>query len=58
MMQQETLPFHYAEEKESTGMTELSRMPAYLELASVARMGESVRRPVGVREGTQGWTDA
>ena len=29
-MQQETLPFHYAEENESTGMTALSGLPAYL----------------------------
>ena len=57
-MQQGTLPFHYAEESESTGMTALSGLPAYLELASVARLGESVRRHVGVREDTQGWTDA
>ncbi len=57
-MHQGTLPFHYAEENESTGMTALAGLPAYLELASVARLGESVRRHVGVREGTQGWTDA
>ena len=63
-MQQGTLPFHYEEENESTGMTacpepaEGSGLPAYLDLASVARLGESVRRHVGVREGTQGWTDA
>ena len=36
----------------------LSGLPAYLDLAAVARLGESVRRHVGVREGTQGWTDA
>ena len=35
----------------------MSGLPAYL-LAAVARLGESVRRHVGVREGTQGWTDA
>ncbi len=57
-MQQATLPFHYAEETESTGMTALSGLPAYLDLAFVARLGQSVRRHVGVREGTQGWTDA
>ena len=33
-------------------------MPAYLDLASVARLGESVRSHVGVREGAQGWTGA
>ena len=57
-MQKGTLPFHYAEENESTGMTALSGLPAYLDLAAVARLGESVRRHVGAREGTQGWTDA
>ena len=35
-----------------------SGLPTYLDLASVARFGESVRRHVGVREGTQGWSDA
>ena len=34
-----------------------SGLTAYLDLAAVARLGESVRRHVGVREGTQGWTD-
>ena len=53
-----TLPFHYAEENESTGMTALSGLAAYLDLAEAARLGKSVRRHVGVREGTQGWTDA
>ena len=57
-MEQTSLPFHYEEENESTGMTALSGLPAYLDLAAVARLGESVRRHVGVREGTQGWTDA
>ena len=56
-MQQTSLPFHYEEENESTGMTALSGLPAYLDLAAVARLGESVRRHVGLREGTQGWTD-
>ena len=55
-MQQATLPFHYAEENESTGMTALSGLPAYLDLAFVARLEASVRRHVGVREGAQGWT--
>lgn len=35
-----------------------SGLPAYLDLESVARFGESVRRHVGVRDGTQGWSDA
>ena len=57
-MQQGTLPFHYAQENDFTGMTTFSGLPAYLELASVAGLGESARRHVGVKEGTQGWTDA
>ena len=36
-MEQTSLPFHYAEENESTGMTALSGLPAYLDLAAVAR---------------------
>ena len=36
----------------------MSGLPAYLDLASVARLEASVRRHVGVREGAQGWTDA
>ena len=35
-----------------------SGLLAYLDLAAVARLGESVRRHVGVREGAQGWTDS
>ena len=35
-----------------------SGLPAYLDLASVARFGGSVRRHVGVREGTKRWSDA
>ena len=37
-------------------MAEWSGLPAYLDLESVARFGESVRRHVGLREGTQEWT--
>ena len=57
-MPQVPLPFHYAEENNSTGMTAMSGLPAYLDLAEAAALGQSVRRHVGVREGTQGWTDA
>ena len=39
-------------------MSALSGLAAYLDLAAVARIGDSVRRHVGVREGAQGWTDA
>ncbi len=43
-MQKGTLPFHYAEENDSTGMTALSDLPAYLDLAGVARLTASVAR--------------
>ena len=39
-------------------MTAMSGLPAYLDLAEAAGLGESVRRHVGMREGGQGWTDA
>ena len=47
-MQQGALPFQYAEEKNSTGMTALAGLVTYLDLLQVA----------GLREGTQGWTDS
>ena len=47
-MQQRT-PLPLRRENESTGMTALSGLPAYLDLAAVARLGESVRRHVGKR---------
>ena len=51
-MQQTTLPFHYAEENDSTGMTALSGLPAYLDLAAVARLGECQgRRDIRPRGG-------
>ena len=57
-MPQGALSFHYAQENNSTGMTALSGLPAYMDMAEVAGLRESVRRHVGVREGAQGWTDA
>ena len=57
-MPQGTLPFQYAEEVRSTGVTALSGLAAYMDLARVAGLSESVRRHVGVREEGQGWTDA
>ena len=50
------LPFHYAEEKFSTGMTALSGLASYLELAHAACLGESVRLHMGDRKRRQGWT--
>ena len=57
-MPQGTVPFHYVEEKSSTGVTGLSGLAAYLDMAAVACMSQSVGRHVRVRESGQGWTDA
>ena len=42
-MPQGALPFQYAEEKGSTGMTALSGLATYLDLARVAGLSESAR---------------
>ena len=57
-MPQARLPFHYAEESKSTGMTSVSGLAMYLEVAHAAGLSESASRHVKVREGAQGWTDA
>ena len=56
-MKQGVLPFQYEEEKSSTGMTALSGLPAYLELAHAAGLRSSLERHVGLRRCGQGWTD-
>ena len=48
-MKQGVLPFQYEEEKSSTGMTALSGLPAYLELAHAAGLRSSLERRVGLR---------
>ena len=55
-MPQGALPFQYAQEKGSTGMTALAGLGAYLDLWQVAGLPQSVRRHLGVKGG-QGWTD-
>ena len=45
------LPIQYVEENGSTGMTAMAGLGVCLALR------ESVERHVGVRRGTQGWTD-
>ena len=55
-MPQGALPFQYAQEKGSTGMTALAGLGAYLDLWQVAGLPQSVRRHLGVK-GEQGWTD-
>ena len=57
-MKQGVLPFQYAEEKSSTGMTALSGLMTYLELMHTAGLRSSVERHVGLRECGQGWTDS
>ena len=56
-MKQGVLPFQYEEEKSSTGMTALSGLPAYLELAHAAGLRSSLEWHVGLRGCGQGWTD-
>ena len=56
-MQQGVLPFQYGTENRIGGMTALSGLAIYLEMAEAAGLGESIRRHVKVREGGQGWID-
>ena len=55
-MPQGAMPFQYAQEKGSRGMTALAGLGAYLDLWQVAGLPQSVRRHLGVKGG-QGWTD-
>ncbi len=57
-MKQVALPFQYAGEKSTTGMTALSGLPTYLELIQVCGLKSSIERCVGLRRGGQGWTDS
>ncbi len=49
--------FQYCEETVSTGMTALSGLAAYLEMAEASGLRDSIRRHVGIRAEGQGWTD-
>ncbi len=58
MFKQGVLPFCYECEPTESGMTALSGLPAYLEMAVVSGLTESIRRRLGacaLKE--QGWTD-
>jgi hypothetical protein len=56
-MPQQLLPYQYTETS-SSGLTSLSGLPTYLDLAYVAQLSESVRRHLHLRpEGGQGWQD-
>ena len=57
-MGQEALPFQYAEDGSSTGVTGRAGLAAYLDLWQAAGLGQSVGRHLGVNQGRQGWTDA
>ena len=55
IMPEGALPFQYAEEKSSTGMTAMAGLGAYLDMMY---LWESVRRHVVMKRGGQGWTDS
>lgn len=58
MLKQGVLPFRYECEPTESGMTALAGLPAYLELAIVSGLADSIRRHLGmcaIKE--QGWTD-
>jgi hypothetical protein len=57
MVAQGVLPFKYEADTHTSGATALAGLPVYLDLAQVLGLGESVRRHLKVRPGTQGWTD-
>ena len=56
-MPQGVLPFQYAEERSSTGMTAMAGLGVYLDMMHVSGLWGSVGRHVGVKEKSQGWTD-
>lgn len=56
-MAQGRLPFNYAPEIRDSGTTSLAGLPAYLELAMVLGLSESIDRHLEVRRGAQGYTD-
>jgi hypothetical protein len=58
MLKQGVLPFRYECEPTESGMTALAGLPAYLELAIVSGLTDSIKRHPGmcaIKE--QGWTD-
>ena len=58
MLKQGVLPFSYECEPNESGMTALAGLPAYLELAAVAKLTDSIERYLGVCHlKQQGWTD-
>ena len=57
-MTQGLLPFQYEEDKSQGGMTSLSGLPLYLDLAHLMGLRESIDRHVDVRKDSQGYSDA
>jgi hypothetical protein len=58
MLKQGVLPFSYECEPTESGMTALAGLPAYLELAAVARLPDSLQHHLeGCHLKEQGWTD-
>jgi hypothetical protein len=57
LIAQALLPYKYETEKQGAGMTALSGLPLYLDLAWVTGLMASIRRHVRLRAGQQGWTD-
>ena len=57
-MSQGVLPFQYEEEKKSFGQTGLAGFPVYLDLIHRMNLGAVINRHLGVRSGSQGWTDS
>jgi hypothetical protein len=57
-MAQGQLPFQYEEERRVFGMTALAGLPAYMDLAQVMKVRESIERHLHLRGGGQGWSDA
>ena len=54
-MPQGVLPFQYAAERSSTGMTAMAGAGVYLDMVAAAGLWESVRRHVGIKGMSQGW---
>ena len=52
------MPFQYGQEEGSASVTGFSGLAAYLDLAQVASLNESVGRHLGANQGRQGWTEA
>jgi hypothetical protein len=58
MLKQGVLPFSYECEPTESGMTALAGLPVYLELASIAKLPDSLQRHLeGCHLKQQGWTD-